>query len=519
MEAIILHELSHIKRNDYLINLFISVIETILFFNPFVVLLARIIKRERENCCDDFVIQYQYDRHTYASALLSLEQYRNTTLRLALGATSGKKQLLHRVKRIMEVNYNTNFNYGQKILALLFITGIICSVAWLSPQNYETQKKVNKADDGVYEKIISKSNNAEPFLLKQNDDTSISPPTKPKLKKDIISVPQLKVRSEIQLENTVTDHEQKSNPSFKNSQQRFHSFHDDFATYKLLSATNAQATLFNKAKEMVLIKTTSGNAGKSNLEIYFELEKLQSQLDRIQFSFSFDMDKLDEAVEQTLTSKELQQLLHLNRNIKQADIKKMISIEFKKLQNKKLNDFQSIKPLPTITTSLKGVNSLIFDSLMIAEANSHNKRSVQTINRINRTISATGIRKVTVSKPPAHRYAYDYNTASKVEHITASPSFNNEQSTAKRKQPSVTTLKRGLMYRTVPHENLLPKYVAPKPHTPNHDNLRIEYKKGVIVINGEKIDLPNVKELLAHVPSKHKKLTAAGKDVDIQINF
>ena len=519
MEAIILHELSHIKRNDYLINLFISIIETILFFNPFVVVLAKIIKRERENCCDDFVIQYQYDRHTYASALLSLEQYRNTNFRLAMGATSGKKQLLHRVKRIMEVNNTTNFNYGQKLIALLFITGIICSVAWLSPQSYETQKKITTSDDKVYENIINKRNNPEPFLVKQNDDHIISLPSKPKLKKALISTtPQLKVMTEIKLEKTVTDHEQKSSPSFKSNQQRFHSFQDYFDERKLLASKGAQASLFNKAKEIVLIKTTSGNTVKSNREAYFELIKMQSELDRIQFSFSFDMDKLDEVVEETLTSKEQQQL-YLNQNIKQTDIKKMISIELKKLQNKKFNAFKSIKPLPNTTASLKGMNSLISDSLIIAEINSSNNRSVKIINRINRTISATGLRKATVSKSPAEVYTYDYNTASDYEHNYPSPSSTNKQSNANRKQPSVITVKPGFIYRTVPHENLPPKSVAPKPHTPYGDNLRIEYKKGVIVINGEKIDLPNVKELLAHLPSKNKKLTTTGKDVDIQINF
>lgn len=137
LEAVILHELSHIRRNDYLINLVISIIETILFFNPFVVLLGKILKRERENCCDDFVIQYQYDRHSYASALLSLEQTRSKNIKLAIGATSGKKQLLGRIQRIMEVSSANNINYGQKLLALILITGIICSIAWLSPQKKE----------------------------------------------------------------------------------------------------------------------------------------------------------------------------------------------------------------------------------------------------------------------------------------------------------------------------------------------------------------------------------------------
>lgn len=134
LEAIILHELSHIKRNDYIINLFISVIETILFFNPFIVLLSNVIKRERENCCDDFVLQYQYDPQSYASALLRLEQSRQGKGQLAIGAVSGKKQLLSRIKRITNAGVvSRQFNYGQKLLALLLVTFIICSVAWLSP--------------------------------------------------------------------------------------------------------------------------------------------------------------------------------------------------------------------------------------------------------------------------------------------------------------------------------------------------------------------------------------------------
>jgi beta-lactamase regulating signal transducer with metallopeptidase domain len=173
LEAIILHELSHIKRNDYLLNLFISLIETILFFNPFVVLLCKIIKKERENSCDDFVIQYQYDRHSYASALLSLEQSRMQHLRLALTATSGKKQLLHRIQRIMEVNNrNAGFNYGQKLIALLLVTGIICSLAWLSPEKKENIQSNQRTYHIVPAKVIK----AEP--VKQEVITASNPVSK-----------------------------------------------------------------------------------------------------------------------------------------------------------------------------------------------------------------------------------------------------------------------------------------------------------------------------------------------------
>ena len=135
VESIILHELAHIKRNDYLINIIASVIETILFFNPFVHLLGKSLKREREHCCDDYVLQHRFDPHSYASALLSLEQLRVGIQLLAIAATGkNSHQLLGRIKRIMNVT-TTNFNYGQKLLALVLMAFIMISVAWLSPSS------------------------------------------------------------------------------------------------------------------------------------------------------------------------------------------------------------------------------------------------------------------------------------------------------------------------------------------------------------------------------------------------
>jgi len=134
VEAVILHELSHIKRNDYLVNLVISVVETILFFNPFCQLLASTIRKERENCCDDFVIQLRCDPGSYAAALLSLEKMRvSTQQQLAIAATGSQNQLLGRVKRILNVK-TRKFNYGQKLVALVLTAAVLSSFAWLSPE-------------------------------------------------------------------------------------------------------------------------------------------------------------------------------------------------------------------------------------------------------------------------------------------------------------------------------------------------------------------------------------------------
>lgn len=115
-EAILLHELAHIKRNDHLVNLLQSVVELILFFNPFAMLLSKTAKKERENCCDDWVINFQYEKYQYARALLVLEEQRHIPqYRVMLAATNGKKNLLLRIKRLYSAHPNTNFSSIHKL--------------------------------------------------------------------------------------------------------------------------------------------------------------------------------------------------------------------------------------------------------------------------------------------------------------------------------------------------------------------------------------------------------------------
>jgi len=134
-EAIILHELNHIRRNDYLVNLLIACVDVILFFNPFARLLTGIIRKERENCCDDMVLQFCYEPATYARALLSLEQNRINTNALALAATGKDKHfLLNRVKRILG-NEQVSNPFSQKLVAYLLSTLLIAFIGWYNPGN------------------------------------------------------------------------------------------------------------------------------------------------------------------------------------------------------------------------------------------------------------------------------------------------------------------------------------------------------------------------------------------------
>jgi beta-lactamase regulating signal transducer with metallopeptidase domain len=102
-ECVIAHELFHIRRNDYLVNILVSISRVILFFNPFASLFQHIIQKEMENACDDQVVGLGYGQWEYAHALYALGKDQSISGTLALAATGNKRLLLQRVSRILKV--------------------------------------------------------------------------------------------------------------------------------------------------------------------------------------------------------------------------------------------------------------------------------------------------------------------------------------------------------------------------------------------------------------------------------
>jgi beta-lactamase regulating signal transducer with metallopeptidase domain/O6-methylguanine-DNA--protein-cysteine methyltransferase len=131
IEAILLHELAHIRRNDYLFNLIQSVLDTVLFFNPFAWWISKNIREEREKCCDEMVLKLS-DPYPYARALLALEEFGNNHHKLVMAAVNKRSQLFYRIKNIMEMK-NKPINFSQKIIALAIVISATISVAWLTP--------------------------------------------------------------------------------------------------------------------------------------------------------------------------------------------------------------------------------------------------------------------------------------------------------------------------------------------------------------------------------------------------
>jgi len=99
IEAILAHELAHIKRHDYLINIFQSVMEVVFFYHPSVWVISDKIRKERENCCDDLSVVVTGQTMIYAEALLNIG-YMENQQKLAVafsGSNSNLKERIHRI--------------------------------------------------------------------------------------------------------------------------------------------------------------------------------------------------------------------------------------------------------------------------------------------------------------------------------------------------------------------------------------------------------------------------------------
>ncbi|MEN3337751.1 MAG: hypothetical protein V7647_1427 [Acidobacteriota bacterium] len=101
LEAIFAHELAHVRRHDYLVNLLQTAVETLLFYHPAVWWLSNRIRVERENCCDDLAVALCGDPVAYAMALADLEELRGEQARLVMAANGGS--LVGRIRRLVAV--------------------------------------------------------------------------------------------------------------------------------------------------------------------------------------------------------------------------------------------------------------------------------------------------------------------------------------------------------------------------------------------------------------------------------
>ena len=122
LESILVHELAHVVRHDYLVNLLQSVVEILFFYHPAVWWMSSVIRNERENCCDDLAIEFTGDSINFAKALAGIQEQLLKNEGLAMAITGKKNKLLKRIQRLInQPNMKTNFVEGFTASCIIFI--------------------------------------------------------------------------------------------------------------------------------------------------------------------------------------------------------------------------------------------------------------------------------------------------------------------------------------------------------------------------------------------------------------
>ncbi|MDQ4141035.1 MAG: M48 family metalloprotease [Bacteroidota bacterium] len=182
VEAILAHELAHIYRKDYLLNMLQALVEILFFFNPAIWWMSDYVRVERENCCDDQAIAVCGNPLIYARALANLETIAVKSPRLTLAFAVKDGSLLGRIKRLeQQPNRRPTFSEGFMAACVLIVGLTLISVSAVAGFNVavKTVKKVNlpavakvSAPKKVLPSPAEETNNLKATILSLTDTTT-----------------------------------------------------------------------------------------------------------------------------------------------------------------------------------------------------------------------------------------------------------------------------------------------------------------------------------------------------------
>ncbi|HTE00709.1 MAG TPA: M56 family metallopeptidase [Mucilaginibacter sp.] len=161
LDSILWHELAHIRRRDYLVNILQGLVETVFFFNPALLWLSSLIRAEREACCDDMVLSRMNRKANYLEALLAFGYEDNSRTSLVMSIGSGN-QLRNRLKRMVSQE-NKRLSIVEKVV---LAAGLILLSAFTA---------LPKADQAVkYLAHVMKNKPAAALTPKHTDTLPVS---------------------------------------------------------------------------------------------------------------------------------------------------------------------------------------------------------------------------------------------------------------------------------------------------------------------------------------------------------
>jgi beta-lactamase regulating signal transducer with metallopeptidase domain/regulation of enolase protein 1 (concanavalin A-like superfamily) len=146
-EAILAHELAHVRRYDFLVNLWQTLLETLFYYHPAVWSVSRRLRAEREHCCDDVALSIVGDPVCYGRALLHVEELRGAESLLAFGAGGGS--LRGRILRLFDQSsqpVSVAGLFADALLPSMAIAGLLAAMAWGAPAVATDESQTSAGD-------------------------------------------------------------------------------------------------------------------------------------------------------------------------------------------------------------------------------------------------------------------------------------------------------------------------------------------------------------------------------------
>ena len=128
LEAVLAHELAHVRRHDFLVNALQTLAETLLFYHPPIWWLSRRVRQEREHCCDDLAISVCGDVAGYARMLVSIEGLRARVPQTSMAAGGGS--LVERIRRLLPSSEQTRSPWMTGIVVVATLMVLVGSWQW-----------------------------------------------------------------------------------------------------------------------------------------------------------------------------------------------------------------------------------------------------------------------------------------------------------------------------------------------------------------------------------------------------
>lgn len=170
LQAVLAHELAHIRRHDYLVNLLQTVVETLLFYHPAVWWVSHRIRLEREHCCDDIAVATCGDRVGYARMLLALEELRAPASRLAVAADGGS--LRSRIARLLSLPVPSEKRSSALAASLIALTAVVSLATSIYVSLRADDANLNASESLVVRGSPDPAHDATAGLLKQTETES-----------------------------------------------------------------------------------------------------------------------------------------------------------------------------------------------------------------------------------------------------------------------------------------------------------------------------------------------------------